>query len=118
VTEPAGGTILVTGANSGIGLATVLEVAARGYRSVGSVRSAAKATLVREAAAEAGVKVETVILDVTDPAACRRVVNRVKPYGLVNNAGYAETGAVEDVGDDEARQLIETMVRRRCAWPA
>jgi NAD(P)-dependent dehydrogenase (short-subunit alcohol dehydrogenase family) len=33
-------TVLTTGANSGIGLATVLELARRGFRSVGSVRSA------------------------------------------------------------------------------
>ena len=34
----------------------------------------------------------------------------LEPYGLVNNAGYALTGAIEDVSDDEARQLFETMV--------
>jgi NAD(P)-dependent dehydrogenase (short-subunit alcohol dehydrogenase family) len=31
-------------------------------------------------------------------------------YGLVNNAGYGLTGAVEDVDDDEAHHLMETMV--------
>ncbi|HEY3701034.1 MAG TPA: SDR family NAD(P)-dependent oxidoreductase [Acidimicrobiales bacterium] len=36
-------TVLVTGANSGIGLATTLELARRGLRSVGSVRSEEKA---------------------------------------------------------------------------
>ena len=30
--------------------------------------------------------------------------------GLVNNAGYGLTGAVEDVSEDEAHQLFETMV--------
>ena len=34
-------TVLVTGANSGIGLATVLELGRRGYRTIGSVRSPA-----------------------------------------------------------------------------
>ncbi len=47
--------VLTTGANSGLGLATVIALARAGYQSVGSVRSAAKARLVREAAAEAGV---------------------------------------------------------------
>jgi len=36
-------TVLTTGANSGIGLATVMHVAGLGFRSVGSVRSEAKA---------------------------------------------------------------------------
>lgn len=119
----AKGTVLTTGANSGIGLATVLEVARRGYRSIGSVRSKAKAEIVHRAADEAGVEVETVLLDVADAAACQRVMRRLALYGLVNNAGYALTGAVEDVDDAEARALFETMVHApmrlaRLALPA
>jgi NAD(P)-dependent dehydrogenase (short-subunit alcohol dehydrogenase family) len=103
-------TILVTGANSGIGLATVVELARRGYRTIGSVRSAAKAAVVHAAAEEAGVEIDTVLLDVSDAAACEDVVGGLELWGLVNNAGYALTGAVEDVGDDEARALFEVMV--------
>jgi len=104
------GTVLTTGANSGIGLCTAIEVARRGYRSVGSVRSDDKAAVLATAAAAAGVEVETVLLDVTDPAACGRVVAEVGDlYGLVNNAGYTNTGAVEDVGDDDVRHQLETM---------
>lgn len=103
-------TVLTTGANSGIGLATVIEVARRGFRSVGSVRSAAKAEVVAKAAADAGVQVETVEFDVTDAEASADAVRRLSPYGLVNNAGYGLTAAVEDTDDDEARRIIETMV--------
>jgi NAD(P)-dependent dehydrogenase (short-subunit alcohol dehydrogenase family) len=103
-------TVLTTGANSGIGLATAIELARRGFRSVGSVRSEAKAAVVAEAAAEARVEVETALLDVTDAEACEEVVGGLHLYGLVNNAGYGTVGAVEDVDDDEARQLLETMV--------
>jgi NAD(P)-dependent dehydrogenase (short-subunit alcohol dehydrogenase family) len=102
--------VLVTGANSGIGLATVLELARRGFRAVGSVRSEEKAAVVEKAAADAGVAVETVLLDVDDAAACERVVPGLGLWGLVNNAGYALTGAVEDVGDEEAEALFQTMV--------
>jgi NAD(P)-dependent dehydrogenase (short-subunit alcohol dehydrogenase family) len=105
-------TVLTTGANSGIGLATTLELARRGHRSIGTVRSEAKAAVVHEAAAEVGVEVETVLLDVTDAERCAEVIAEVGPdlYGLVNNAGYALTGAIEDITDDEARHLFETMV--------
>src|SRR5437660_1111084 len=102
-------TVLTTGANSGIGLATVLEVARRGYRSVGSVRSGEKAEAVAKAAADAGVEVETVLLDVTDAGACTEVMEGLSLFGLVNNAGYTGTGAIEDVGDDDARRQLETM---------
>lgn len=113
--SPPDRVVLTTGANSGIGLATCLEVARAGFVSVGTVRSAAKARRTAEAAAAAGVTVHTVELDVTDAAACGRVLEQVRRrhgplYGLVNNAGYSVTGAVEEVGDEEARRLLETMV--------
>jgi NAD(P)-dependent dehydrogenase (short-subunit alcohol dehydrogenase family) len=105
-----GRTVLVTGANSGIGLATVVEIAKQGFRAVGTVRSAAKAEAVLTAAAAAGVAVTTDLLDVADADACAEVVARHRPWGLVNNAGYSAMGAVEDVPDTEARAVLEVMV--------
>ncbi len=103
--------VLVTGANSGIGLATVLHLAKKGFRVTGTVRSEAKASTVADAAKAAGVDVETRILDVTDAEGCEQVMDAVGTlFGLVNNAGYGHTGAIEDVSDDEARQVLETMV--------
>jgi NAD(P)-dependent dehydrogenase (short-subunit alcohol dehydrogenase family) len=102
--------VITTGANSGIGLATALEVARRDMHSVATVRSAAKADLVKEAAAEAGVGVETAILDVTDRVGCAELIERYEPWGIVNNAGFSASGAVEDVGDDEVAVILETMV--------
>src|SRR6516225_9510082 len=96
-------TVLVTGANSGIGLATVLQLARHGFRTVGTVRSVKKADAVAKAAAEAGVRVETVRLDVKDALACARVIDDTRPWGLVNNAGYAVMGSIEDVTDADAR---------------
>jgi NAD(P)-dependent dehydrogenase (short-subunit alcohol dehydrogenase family) len=110
MTESSPKTVLTTGTNSGIGLATVIRVAQLGFRSVGTVRSETKARTVRTAAERAGVEVETVLLDVDDAPACAEVVDRVRPWALVNNAGYGGIGAIEDVDDAEARGLIETMV--------
>jgi NAD(P)-dependent dehydrogenase (short-subunit alcohol dehydrogenase family) len=49
-------------------------------------------------------------MDVTDADGCERVVRDRPLYGLVNNAGYTGTGAVEDVSDADARRQLETMV--------
>ena len=102
--------VLVTGANSGLGLATVLAAAGAGFDVVGTVRSDAGADVVAGAASEAGEDVAVDFLDVTDADACAEVIDRHRPWGLVNNAGYGTVGAVEDVDDDEARQVLETMV--------
>jgi NAD(P)-dependent dehydrogenase (short-subunit alcohol dehydrogenase family) len=110
MSDATGRTALVTGANSGIGLATVIELAERGLHAVGSVRSAAKARRVHAAAREAGVAVETVILDVSDARSCARVIRALHPYAIVNNAGISNLGAVEDVSDADARAQLEIML--------
>jgi NAD(P)-dependent dehydrogenase (short-subunit alcohol dehydrogenase family) len=110
MTERRDQVVMTTGANSGIGLATVLEIARRGYRSVGTVRSTEKAKVVTSAAREADLDVDTAILDVTDAVSSAQVIERYRPYAIVNNAGYSITGAIEDVTDDEAHAAIETMV--------
>ena len=116
--EPAGSagdganaarTVLVTGASSGIGLATVIELARRGFRAVGGVRSEEKARIVVESAARVGVAVDAVLLDVVNVDDCARVIGDLRPYGLVNNAGHPATGAIEDVDDREARSVLEIM---------
>lgn len=110
MTDPNGKVVLTTGANSGIGLATVVRLATLGFRSVGTVRSETKAAMVAAAAEDAGCSVETMLLDVTDATQCAEVVEHVRPWAVVNNAGYSGIGAIEDVTDDEARHQLETMV--------
>src|SRR5689334_25313717 len=100
------GPVLVTGANSGIGLAATLRLARRGWETWATARSEDKAATIAEAADAAGVGevVHPLILDVSDDEA---VVDRWPElpafYGVVNNAGYSELGAVEGVSADPAR---------------
>jgi NAD(P)-dependent dehydrogenase (short-subunit alcohol dehydrogenase family) len=103
-------TVLVTGAGTGIGLATLIELARRGFAPVGGVRTPAKARGITRAARAAHVKVRTVTLDVTNARQCQAVIDELKPFGLVNNAGVPASGAIEDVSDDDARLALETMV--------
>ena len=107
--------VLVTGANSGIGAVTCLELAGAGWDVIGSARTPDKAARLTDLAAERGLALRTVLLDVDDDASCRAAVEEVQQltgglHALVNNAGFARSGAVEDVSDEQARAQFETNV--------
>jgi NAD(P)-dependent dehydrogenase (short-subunit alcohol dehydrogenase family) len=106
--------VVVTGANSGIGLATTLELAGAGYDVIGTARSPQKAAAIDGAAAGRGVSVRTVLLDVADAESTERAFAEIAeltdggPWAVVNNAGYAQAGAIEDVSDEEIREQLDT----------
>ncbi len=120
------GPVLVTGANSGFGLAATLRFAERGWETWGSVRSKAKAEEVAKAADDAGVSdlVHPLVLDVSDHDAVVKMWPELPPfYGVVNNAGYSALGAVEDVTAAQAKaqldvNLIAPAIVSACALPA
>ncbi len=103
-------TVLVTGANSGVGLETALHLAGLGFGVVGTVRSDDKAELLAKAASEAGVPVETAVLDVTDGARSEGLVRELEPWAVVNNAGYMNLGQVVDVPAEDALLQLDAMV--------
>src|SRR5690606_37536519 len=103
-------TVLVTGAGSGIGLATAVEAARLGFRAVAAVHRAEQADDVRGAAAVAGVEVEVDQLDVTDDARAVEVVDAWRPWGLVNAAGLMLPGPVAETPPEDARRHLEVMV--------
>lgn len=110
-----GRVVLTTGATSGIGLATAVELARRGWQSVATYRSEHKLAELGERAREAGVSVDAIRLEVTDVASCEEAIATVVSrhgglHALVNNAGQGLKAAVEDTSDEEARRLLETMV--------
>ena len=108
--------VVVTGANSGIGLATALELAGAGYDVIGTVRSSDKADIVRGSAEDRGLVIRTVELDVDDAASTEAGFKQVDEltdgglWAVVNNAGYAQAGSVEDISDDLVRAQLETNV--------
>lgn len=119
------GPVLVTGANSGIGLATTLRFASRDWDVWGTVRSRAKAKVLRDAATAAGVaaRVHPLVLDVSDHDAVVRAWPKLPPFhAVVNNAGYSELGAVEEVSAAAAKaqldvNLVAPAVIASCALP-
>ena len=103
------GAVLITGCSSGIGRATALQLV-RGDRPV--YATARKAETLAELEA-AGCR--TLSLDVTDDASMQAAVDRVEADEgavgvLVNNAGYSQSGAVEEVPIEDVRRQFETNV--------
>lgn len=118
--------MLVTGANSGIGLAAAVHLAQRGWTVYGSVRSEGKGDTLRTTAAEAGVaeRVHPLVLDVSDHASVVAAWPSLPDfYAVVNNAGASLTAPVEQVSADEARALLDInlvtpAVVASCALPS
>ncbi len=105
--------VLITGCSTGIGLRTAIAFAGNGDTVVATMRNTAKADALHKAAAEAGVQVEVVALDVTSvESASAAVADVLHRHGridvLVNNAGVGLTGPVEDFPEDQARTTMET----------
>lgn len=104
--------VMVTGANSAIGLAITAAVLERGARVVATVRSDEAAATVRRSFVPELAAGQLVLehLDVTDAAGCELVLRRHEPQVVVNNAGSALLGAVCDIDDESARHQLEVMV--------
>lgn len=107
------GAVIVTGASSGIGLATSVELARRGYQVFATMRDPRRRQALDAAAARDNVGVRVAPLDVTDEASIQAALATVVDeagsiYGLVNNAGIQVRGFFEDVAEDEVRRIFET----------
>lgn len=92
---------VVTGANSGIGRAVALHLAAQDMTVYGTVRSIDKAAKLSAMAADRGVTVNLVEFDVVDDSSVDAGFGRVLDEAgrvdvLVNNAGVGGNGVVEE----------------------
>jgi NAD(P)-dependent dehydrogenase (short-subunit alcohol dehydrogenase family) len=108
-TAAAGRVWLITGASSGLGRAIAQAALAAGDTVVAAVRTPAS---VKELAAAHPGRVRTTGLDITDgeriPAVVEQVVRDCGRIDvLVNSAGRALVGGVEETSDAELRDLME-----------
>ena len=106
---------VVTGASSGIGLLTSLELARAGFHVVATMRDLGRRSRLEAAAASEGVgeKLEVRELDITHTEAIGPLISQIaRAYGridlLVNNAGFAMSGFAEDIDLRELRRQLDT----------
>jgi NAD(P)-dependent dehydrogenase (short-subunit alcohol dehydrogenase family) len=98
---------LVTGASSGMGKDFSLRLIAEGYLVYATARRFDRLEEIRAAGGR------ILALDVTDEASISAAVHRIldeqgRIDALINNAGYGQYGALEDVPVAEGRRQMET----------
>lgn len=101
--------VLITGCSTGIGRATALHLTRSGWNVYATARR------VDSISDLADVGCHTLQLDVTDEASMREAVRRIEDVEgavgvLVNNAGYGQSGALEEVAIEAARYQFEVNV--------
>lgn len=101
--------VLITGASSGMGLDTALDLLASGYTVYAGARRLKPMAKIEE---NGGTICQ---LDVTNEESMVECVNRIlEKEGridvLVNNAGYGSGGTIEEVPMDEVRNQFEVNV--------
>ena len=106
---------VITGASSGIGLLTSIELAKVGFQVIATMRDLARRQRLEQAAKNEGVLARLDIreLDVTKFDRLSGFVDQIiQDYGrvdvLVNNAGYPLAGFAEDISLEELRRQFET----------
>jgi len=106
-------TVLITGCRSGFGLGTAVAAARAGFTVYAGLRDLATAGELERAAA--GLPVTPLQLDVTraeerEAAVARILEEQGRLDGLVNNAGVALGGFLEQVDEDELRHVFDVNV--------
>src|SRR5262245_7132010 len=98
--------VLITGCSSGFGFHAALTFARQGHEVCATVRNLARAEPLRRAAADEGLELHVMRLDVRDADSVEAAVAEViERHGridvVVNNAGIELRGPIEDCSDDE-----------------
>jgi NAD(P)-dependent dehydrogenase (short-subunit alcohol dehydrogenase family) len=106
---------VVTGSSSGIGYETSLLLAKNGFFSYATMRSLDKSNKIINLKQNRKLPLEVLRLDVTDDKsvkeAIKKIVNeRGRIDVLVNNAGYALVGPLEELSIQEFKEQFETNV--------
>jgi NAD(P)-dependent dehydrogenase (short-subunit alcohol dehydrogenase family) len=102
--------ILITGCSSGIGFDAVFALLKRGHRVIASCRKPEDREKLLALGAEA------ILLDVTDSHSIQSAFSQLLSMTggrldvLINNAGYGQAGALEDISRDVLRRQFETNV--------
>ena len=110
--------VLITGASSGFGLLSTIEMARRGWRVFATMRDLEKKTHldneVQKLKTEARGVVEVIKLDVTDNAEVNNAIARIlekcegRLDAVVQNAGIVKVSVFEEMTECDIRKVMDT----------
>lgn len=101
-------TLLITGCSSGIGYATALALQARGHRVIASCRKSSDQHRLES------IGLTTILLDLNDNHSIDIGFEQAMELSggkidvLINNAGYGQAGAIEDLSTDLLKRQFQT----------
>src|ERR671939_14996 len=106
---------IVTGSSSGIGFETSLLLARNGFLTYATIRNLDKYDRINELKQKERLPLEVLKLDVTDDKSVNEAIEKItNEQGridvLVNNAGYALVGPLEELSIQELKEQFETNV--------
>ncbi len=100
---------LITGASSGIGLATAVTLARSGHTVIATMRDLSRSGELQTVVRTEKLPITISPLNVDDDASVHDAFRKAGPIDvLVNNAGIGGGGAVEEVPVEAFRQVMET----------
>jgi NAD(P)-dependent dehydrogenase (short-subunit alcohol dehydrogenase family) len=104
--------VLITGSNSGIGLATALAFARAGHQVYATMRRPAQETELKRIAADEHLPIRVSAMDVDSDDSVANGIAAILREGpldvLVNNAGIERAGSVEELPLSDFRAVMET----------
>ena len=111
--ENDGRIALVTGGTDGLGRATAVVLAERGYRVFAGGRNAERIAVLQQFANDSKLPLTAMELDVCDDASVDRAVGEIEKSAgtvdvLVNNAGIAIAAVMEEITLADLRRQFET----------
>ena len=105
--------VLITGANRGIGLDTALVFARAGYKVFATMRHPKDAKALKKSVEKKSLNITLLKMDVNSDESVKKAMKIIKSkYGvvdvLVNNAGIERHGTIEDLELSDFKDVMET----------
>ena len=102
---------LITGASSGIGRDMARTLSKKGYDLVLVARDKEKLNKVKEELEKEKVKIETIVIDLSEEENCKELHKRVQNVDiLINNAGFGDCGNFTKTELEKELSMIKTNI--------